>query len=59
MLAIEVILALVVIFLGIKHKKYLASVLAAIQAPFTVWFELTTAGPASGATPQCPVWSTR
>lgn len=41
MLAIEVILALVVIFLGIKHKKYLASVLAAIQAPFTVWFELT------------------
>ncbi len=43
MLAIEVILALVVIFLGIKHKKYLASVLAAIQAPFTVWFELTKA----------------
>ncbi len=41
MLAIEVILALVVIFLGIKHKKYLASVLAAIQAPCTVWFELT------------------
>ena len=41
MLAVEVVLALVVIFLGIKHKKYLASVLAAIQAPCTVAFELT------------------
>ena len=41
MLVIEVILALVVVFLGIKHKKYLASVLALIQTPIMVWFELS------------------
>ena len=40
MMAIEVVLAIVVIVLGIKYKKYLASVLAAIQTPLMVWFEL-------------------
>ena len=40
MLAIEACLAVVIIVLGIKHKQYLASVLAAIQAPILIWFEL-------------------
>ena len=43
MLAIEVVIALVIIFLGIKYKKYLASILALIQAPILMWFELTKA----------------
>jgi ech hydrogenase subunit A len=43
MMGIEVIIALVIIFLGIKYKKYLASILAAIQAPVLVWFELNVA----------------
>jgi ech hydrogenase subunit A len=41
MMGIEVCLALVVFYLGIKYKKYLASVLVAIQAPLMVWFELS------------------
>ena len=41
MMVIEVAIALVIIYLGIKYKKYLASILAAIQAPVLVWFELT------------------
>lgn len=41
MMGIEVCLAIVIIMLGIKHKKYLASVLAAIQTPIMIWFELT------------------
>jgi NADH:ubiquinone oxidoreductase subunit 5 (subunit L)/multisubunit Na+/H+ antiporter MnhA subunit len=41
MLAIEACLALVIIVLGIKYKKYLASVLAAIQTPLIIWFELS------------------
>lgn len=40
MMAIEVCLAIMIFILGIKHKKYLASVLAAIQTPIMVWFEL-------------------
>lgn len=42
MLGIEVCLAIVIFYLGIKYKKYLASVLAAIQTPLMVWFELGT-----------------
>ena len=42
MMGIEICLAIVVFVLGIKHKKYLASVLAAVQTPVMVWFELTT-----------------
>lgn len=41
MMGIEVCLAIVIFYLGIKYKKYLASVLAAIQAPLMVWFELS------------------
>ena len=41
MMGIEVCLAIVVFYLGIKYKKYLASVLVAIQAPLMVWFELS------------------
>ena len=42
MMGIEVCLAILIFYLGIKHKKYLASVLAAVQAPLMVWFELGT-----------------
>ncbi|MDF3002190.1 MAG: hypothetical protein K0Q48_2309 [Bacillota bacterium] len=41
MMGIEICLAILIFYLGIKHKKYLASVLAAIQAPLMVWFELS------------------
>lgn len=41
MMGIEICLAILIFYLGIKHKKYLASVLVAIQAPLMVWFELT------------------
>ena len=40
MLAIEVCLAVVIFVLGVKYKKYLVSVLAVIQTPLMVWFEL-------------------
>ncbi|HWQ77529.1 MAG TPA: proton-conducting transporter membrane subunit [Anaerovoracaceae bacterium] len=39
MMGIEVCLAVLIFYLGIKYKKYLASVLAAIQTPVMVWFE--------------------
>ena len=42
MMGIEVCLAIIVFYLGIKYKKYLASVLAAIQTPVMLWFELST-----------------
>ncbi len=41
MLVIEVALALVIIVLSVKFKKYWATLLAAIQTPLLVWFELT------------------
>ncbi len=41
MMGIEVCLAILIFGLGIKYKKYLASVLVAIQAPIMVWFELS------------------
>lgn len=41
MMGIEVCLAIMIFCLGIKYKKYLASVLAAIQTPIMVWFELS------------------
>ncbi|WP_027399704.1 NADH-quinone oxidoreductase subunit 5 family protein [Anaerovorax odorimutans] len=40
MTVIEVLLAIMIIYLGIKYKKYLASVLAAIQTPTMIWFEV-------------------
>ena len=41
MMAIEVFIAIVVTFLGIKYRHYWASVLAAIQTPLMMWFELS------------------
>ena len=40
MLVIEVFIGVVIFYLGIKYKKYLASLLALIQTPLMVWFEL-------------------
>jgi ech hydrogenase subunit A len=42
MMGIEIALAVLIFALGIKYKKYLASVLVAIQAPVLVVFEFTT-----------------
>jgi ech hydrogenase subunit A len=42
MMAIEVVLAIIIIALGVKYKKYLASLLALCQAPVMVWFEFST-----------------
>jgi ech hydrogenase subunit A len=41
MMGIEICLAILIFYLGIKYKKYLACVLAAIQTPLLVWFEMT------------------
>lgn len=41
MMAIEAALAIYIIYMGIKHKKYLASLFAIIQTPLLIWFELT------------------
>lgn len=40
MMVIEALLALYIIIVGIKHKKYLASLFAVIQTPLLIWFEL-------------------
>lgn len=40
MLGVEAILALIIFSLGIKYKKYLASLLVLIQMPLMAWFEL-------------------
>ena len=41
MMAIEIGLAVYIIYTGIKHKKYLASLLALVQTPLMIWFELS------------------
>lgn len=41
MMAVEALLAIYIICMGIKHKKYLASLFAIIQTPLLIWFELT------------------
>lgn len=41
MIGVEIAVAILIFFLGIKYKKYLASVLAATQTPIMVWFELS------------------
>ncbi len=41
MLITEIGLGIVIFYLGIKYKKYLVSILALIQTPLMVWFELT------------------
>ena len=40
MMGIEIAIAIFIFVLGIKYKKYLASVLVIIQAPIMIWFEL-------------------
>ncbi|NTW28204.1 MAG: NADH-quinone oxidoreductase subunit L [Coriobacteriia bacterium] len=42
-LGIDLLISLFIIFVGLKHKQYLAVALAAIQAAIVVWFDL---GPA-------------
>lgn len=41
MIAVEIAIALYVITAGIKNRKYLVSVFAAIQTPLMLWFEFT------------------
>ncbi len=41
MFAMEIVLSIAVILLGVKYKKYIASVLSFVQLVFIVWFELT------------------
>lgn len=41
MMAVEIGLAIFIFVLGVKYKKYLASLLVIIQAPIMVWFELS------------------
>lgn len=40
MMVIEVILAVMIFVLGVKYKKYLACLLAAVQTPLMIWFEM-------------------
>ena len=40
-IVIEVVLALYIIFIGIKNKKYLVSIFAGIQTSLLFWFEFT------------------
>ncbi len=41
MMGIEICLAVIIIVLSVKYKKYAAGLLAIIQTPIMVWFELT------------------
>lgn len=41
MLAVEVILALVIVAISIKNKKTIAALLVMVQTPILVWFELS------------------
>lgn len=41
MMGIEIILAVIIIVLSIRYKKFLAGLFAVIQTPLLVWFELT------------------
>ena len=41
MMGIEVLLALYIVIVGIKHKKYLASLFAILQTPLMIVFEVT------------------
>lgn len=43
-LGLEILLALYIIFIGLKNKKYLLAFFAGIQTPLIVWFELTQKG---------------
>ncbi|MDF2540485.1 MAG: hypothetical protein K0S47_203 [Herbinix sp.] len=41
MTAIELLVAIFIISIGLKNKKYLVVVFASIQTPFMLWFEFT------------------
>lgn len=41
MLGIEVLIAIFIVFISLKYKKYLVTVLSIIQTPLLAWFELT------------------
>lgn len=41
MMAVEILLSIMIIVLGIKYKRYLAPLFAAIQTPLMIWFEMT------------------
>ncbi len=41
MMGIEICLAVLIFVLGIKYKKILASLLAAVQTPIMIWFEFS------------------
>ena len=41
MMVVEVCLALIIIVLGLKYKRYGAPLFAVIQTPLMIWFELT------------------
>ncbi|MDR0854195.1 MAG: NADH-quinone oxidoreductase subunit L [Clostridiales Family XIII bacterium] len=41
MIVIEAALALLIVYQGLKYKKYLACILALVQTPLLIWFELT------------------
>jgi ech hydrogenase subunit A len=40
-MAVEIIMAIYIIAIGIKKKKYLVSIFAVIQTPLLLWFEFT------------------
>ncbi len=40
-MAVEILVAAYIIIAGLKNKKYIVSVFAAIQTPLILWFELT------------------
>ncbi len=41
MMVVEILLAAVIVFLSVKHKKYLPGLFVLIQTPLFVWFEMT------------------
>ncbi|MBE6044541.1 MAG: NADH-quinone oxidoreductase subunit L [Clostridium thermopalmarium] len=41
MMAIEILIAIYIIYISIKNRKYLVTVFAAFQTPLLIWFELT------------------
>lgn len=40
MMGIEIILGLLIFYLGVKYKKYLTSFLVVLQVPLMIWFEI-------------------
>jgi ech hydrogenase subunit A len=40
-MAASILIAVYIIYTGIKNKKYLAVIFAAVQTPLMIWFELT------------------